>query len=693
MKAFLRLLFLAIFGVVGGFGAVWLYQNEQGENGRSENEAERRDPVAEALANRAPPERTEPQWSVADWPDYALDRDIPEDDEAGPGGAGLTILLADQQYDLTLDEPAHLLRYVVAAENSVGAQNAGTFNITFDPSYQHLVIYRADVIRDGERLDRRDRLAVDFVQQENLLQLNILTGLSTAIIRVADVSAGDTVDFAVGVMGQNPLFGERRAAAVSLINAQMAVEAPFRLTVPRDSAWEVLGDGVEVETQRRGDRTVLDIPADQVRPAVSDPYLPLWLHGRPMLQISTFAGWEDVRAWGAPMYVPEPDDEIRALADRFMSEHGTVDAQVGAAINFVQDEIRYFAVALGTGGYIPAATSETLRTRSGDCKAKVLLLLSILDAMGVEAEAAFVHTQFGRALRDFAPAPFAFNHVITRVRVDGRWRWIDPTVPYQASLFSNITQPDYGHALLLGGTEAGLTEISSDVHERSGMEVREQFSLSLEEGVPVRVRADMIAEGVTALQIRTGLEAGSVDQIDDFILNFYRGTYGEAELAGDRRTIDDRDANRVSLTWEIELTPLVSSQSAASGFYVEAYSVPSIVPNIDYSTRTTPVTLMHPVRSRHEIVLELPEGWTVTEDLDRDIENAAFRFDSRAQQDGDRFTYSVDMRSRGPSARPMDLLTASADLEAVDAVLRFEVHGPGIERGDGDAGAGSAAKE
>lgn len=693
MKAFLRLFVLAAFGVAGGFGAVWLYQQETEREEARQIAAARPDPVVEALAERAAPTRSEPRWETSDWPEFALDRDIPDAEGAPSNGNGITILLADQQSDLTLDTPAHLYRYVVLAENSAGSTHAGTFNVPFDPAHQHLVIHRADVIRDGERLDGRDRLAVDFVQQENLLNQGILTGMTTALIRIADVRGGDTVDFAASVVGGNPLLGERRADAVSLVNTVMAVESPIRVTIPRDAEWVVLGNGIEVEESRRGGRVILDFPSETVRPATYDIHLPQWLQGRPMLQVSSFEGWEAVREWGDPMYAVEPDAEIEALAERFLSEHDTLDAQVGAAINFVQDEIRYFAVALGTGGYIPASTSETLRTRSGDCKAKTVLLMAILDAMGVEAEAVFVNSAYGLALNDFAASPIAFNHVITRVRVDNRWRWIDPTIPHQASLFSNITQPIYGFGLVLDGRSTELTAIDSDIAERMSLTIRERFTISLEEGAPVRVRTDMIATGASARQLRAGLASGLDGQFDQGILQFYRGTYGEAEISGERRMLDDREANRISLTWDIDLLPIVSEQSRGNSLYLEAYSIPDILPDIDLNGRTSPISVTYPFRARHEIVVELPEDWDVEGSFDRDLENSIFRFVSRGEEREDTFRFHAELETLRTHTQPMALLTVRSDAERMDSVLRFEARGPGGEPDEAGGGGDSAGSK
>ena len=57
-----------------------------------------------------------------------------------------------------------------------------------------------------------------------------------------------------------------------------------------------------------------------------------------------------------------------------------------AALGLVQDRIRYVALAMGTGGLVPADAATTWSRRFGDCKGKTVLLLAMLRALGVTTE-------------------------------------------------------------------------------------------------------------------------------------------------------------------------------------------------------------------------------------------------------------------------------------------------------------------
>src|SRR6185312_16035498 len=62
---------------------------------------------------------------------------------------------------------------------------------------------------------------------------------------------------------------------------------------------------------------------------------------------------------------------------------------------FMQTQIRYVGIEIGIGGYMPHPAEEIFRNRYGDCKDKVTLMVSMLDAVGVRATWVMVDTDRG----------------------------------------------------------------------------------------------------------------------------------------------------------------------------------------------------------------------------------------------------------------------------------------------------------
>ncbi len=96
-----------------------------------------------------------------------------------------------------------------------------------------------------------------------------------------------------------------------------------------------------------------------------------------------------------------------------------------AALTLVQDQIRYLALAMNVGGLVPATADETWSRRFGDCKGKTVLLLTLLHALGIEAQPSLVNVQLGDGLDARLPTIEMFNHVIVRATIGGKVYWLD----------------------------------------------------------------------------------------------------------------------------------------------------------------------------------------------------------------------------------------------------------------------------
>ena len=59
-----------------------------------------------------------------------------------------------------------------------------------------------------------------------------------------------------------------------------------------------------------------------------------------------------------------------------------------------QERVRYVALLLDEGAYVPAGADETWERKFGDCKGKTVLLLALLDRLGIAAEPMLISTAF-----------------------------------------------------------------------------------------------------------------------------------------------------------------------------------------------------------------------------------------------------------------------------------------------------------
>ncbi|MFD9900337.1 DUF3857 domain-containing transglutaminase family protein [Mesorhizobium sp. NPDC059025] len=136
----------------------------------------------------------------------------------------------------------------------------------------------------------------------------------------------------------------------------------------------------------------------------------------PHVAITSFQNWKaiaaayDERAKDKVVVTPE----IQALADELTKGVSDRHEQTRRLYDWVRGNIRYVALYLANGGYVPHAAADILKNRYGDCKDHVVLLEALLRAKGIESNGALISSAADFDLGPVA-SPSVFNHVITYV--------------------------------------------------------------------------------------------------------------------------------------------------------------------------------------------------------------------------------------------------------------------------------------
>jgi predicted transglutaminase-like cysteine proteinase len=131
-----------------------------------------------------------------------------------------------------------------------------------------------------------------------------------------------------------------------------------------------------------------------------------------------FATWDDMGKWYSTLLAGriEPSPEIKQQVASLTAGQATQLAKMQAIAQFVQHDIRYFAMELGIGGWQPHPAPEVFRNRYGDCKDKATLTRSMLREIGVESYHVVINTERG-AVTPETPAHPGFNHVIVAIKL------------------------------------------------------------------------------------------------------------------------------------------------------------------------------------------------------------------------------------------------------------------------------------
>ena len=138
----------------------------------------------------------------------------------------------------------------------------------------------------------------------------------------------------------------------------------------------------------------------------------------PHFAASTFKTYADVgqayqvRAKAKAAVTPA----IQALAQELVQKANaqtTLD-KVKVLHHWVAQNIRYLGIYVGAGGYVPHDAQSILDNRYGDCKDHVVILESLLAAVGIDSSPALINSGTAFLLPKL-PTPGIFDHVITYV--------------------------------------------------------------------------------------------------------------------------------------------------------------------------------------------------------------------------------------------------------------------------------------
>lgn len=262
-------------------------------------------------------------------------------------------------------------------------------------------------------------------------------------IRWPELEAGDTVEVvirqwtstAVGGRGDAPYYFMDYAGAPAshpLLYNEVVVE-----TLPGHPLYvDVLHD--KLVPYKRTDKDERGMHVTQLvweKPLVlpEEPMIPQLSEIVPLIVGSTFKSWDQFRKWYAEAVrgFTEPDDEVRRIAADLTKGKTTREQKLRALFEFVADDIRYVNYVSGEW-WLPNRPQQLLARREGDCDDKAILLITLLRAVGIEAQEVMVQTRLtgqpSVLLSKNAAVPM-FDHGIAFLPGPNGGQYLDATSP------------------------------------------------------------------------------------------------------------------------------------------------------------------------------------------------------------------------------------------------------------------------
>lgn len=588
---------------------------------------------------------------------------------------GIYFLLIDQQE--RVKEQTSFRRFVKKILSAKGVQSGAELSLNFDPSYEQLVLHTVRIWRDNRPLNRLEPAKIKILQRETDLDRKIYDGRLSAVIFLEDVRVGDTIEYAYSLKGANPIFKGRYADSFEVRWSIPVAKLRQRLLWPTSRSLAIRNHltALQPRQKKSGSETEYLWETGQLPALIDDGDLPGWYDPYPWVQLSEYASWGEVVNWAKDLYsVPASlSPPLQAKIAEIKKTYPSQEKQLVAALQFVQDEIRYLGIEFGVNSHRPTPPGIVYQRRFGDCKDKSLLLCAILNQLGIEAQPALVNSINGKAVGESLPSPFAFNHVVVQAKLQNLTYWLDPTRSRQRGALNSIYFPSYGKALVIGKETTALSQIAAAAATEAKTEMRETFQVK-DFTNPVKLQVITRYSGLDADRIRARIAESTLDETQKNYLNYYAHSYPNIRPAKPLAIQDDETTNLIRTTEEYEIANFWSapdqSKKRKCSLYAEAIN--TLVKKPATTIRTMPLGLKYPTHYQQTIEVILPEEWPVSKE-EKIIADTACRFHYQRSFADNKLTLNYDYQQLADVVEVKEIPAHLQNLEQIQDKLGYEL--------------------
>ncbi len=586
---------------------------------------------------------------------------VPSAADASP----VTVLLNDQQ---ALLEPAKSVSFTNIAIRIDTPQGlaAGNISLPWDPSRQSLTVNRL-IIRRGDQLIDVLKSGQTFttLRRETNLDAATLDGVLTANIQPEGLQVGDVVEIAVTQEYHDPVMKGHVEAILAQFNGSTTKRGHLRVQWPAALAMKMRASSglPPIKPVKNNGRSIIEFTMDGIDPIIVPKGAPARFRTGRALELTDFASWSDLASLMMDHYrtaaVIPPTGPLREELKKIRAGSSEPSKRAEAALALVQDRVRYVALTMGQGGYVPAPAELTWSRRFGDCKAKTVLLLGMLHELGIEAVPVVVDASGGDGIDQRLPSIALFNHVLVMATIGGKDYWLDGTRTGDTSL-GRLQVPAFGWGLPLV-QNASLVRMIPSIPARPTNET--EIRVDAREGIslPSATHVESILRGDEAAAVNAVLAGSSQAQRDQLIRTFFKQIYADVEPKTTTATYD-------KATGDLKMTLEGTTQlDWDDGWYFLTVSRLAYQPDFDRtggSNPEAPFATSFPSYSRAKQTILLPSGFSIGSASIADINEvvAGIEYRRKAGFDKDVFTVETSERTIVPEISYKEAIAAAPRL-------------------------------
>ncbi len=421
---------------------------------------------------------------------------------------------------------------------------AGNISIQWQPATETVTVHKVHIRRGDKVIDvlaNGQTFAV--LRRETNLDAAMLDGTLTANIQPEGLQQGDIIDVATTIEHSDPVLKGHVGTTFAMWNGTPIELAHARLVWPSKTKVNVRQSALPSPSRsQRAGNVEVEFTAQKIEPLIPPKGTPKRFTVGRLAEASDFASWADVASLMMPLFreaaVIPPSGPLHDEVERIRESSSDPVKRAEEALSLVQDRVRYVALLMGAGGYVPASAESTWSRRFGDCKGKTALLLGALRSLGIDAEPVLVQSRLGDIIQDRLPNLAVFDHVLVRAHVGGKDYWLDGTRTGNSTL-DGIQTPEFGWGLPVvadaslvrivpSPLQRPVTDRKIDIDASAGVLTDAQIAISTTYRGDVAVLVNRIYTQASAQQKEEGLRADADNVFDHFAMSASSVQYDKA---------------------------------------------------------------------------------------------------------------------------------------------------------------------
>jgi len=455
----------------------------------------------------------------------------------------------------------------------------GQRRFVFSESMQkHEVLEAYTLKKTGEKLPVAP--ASMFTRSEALagnLNAPIFDDRRVTTVVFPNVEVGDRLYSRTRLTQTTPYFPGYFSAALFFIQQAIWRDVKVSLSAPADfplvvktslieEQRPVLSGGKRTWTWRFANHTARIVEPQAVNVTLSQPYI----LASSFKDYGELAAAYKARARDKSVVTPE----IQKLADELTAGLSDKREQTKRLYQWVARNVRYVAMALGDGGYVPHDAASVLANRYGDCKDHVVLLEALLAAKGIDSTAVLIDTRPNYELPG-VPILAAFNHAINYIpSLD---LYVDSTnrhAPFGVLPLADSDKPVI-HAAAYKGIQRTAPTGASNV-------IRSKTTLALAEDGSASGELRLETQDITAINMRALTSVIAPANTGDFVAQNLakNGIAGSGTMAWS----DDLETGRHSITVSYKTSNFLNTAGPSAFAMQPALAV---LPSLHSTMQTT----------------------------------------------------------------------------------------------------------